>query len=137
MELIYELTEITEAARQFIQLTAGRRVFAFHGDMGAGKTTFIEEVCRVLKVDSPLSSPTFSIINEYVTETGELVYHLDLYRLKSEREALDAGVEDCIYSGFYCFVEWPERAPGLFNDQIVNCELTISGNNRRTIRIKL
>lgn len=133
MELDFFLNDIEKAAQQFIDTTAGKKVFAFHGDMGAGKTTFITTVCKVLGVQDIVSSPTFSIINQYKTAGGELIYHLDLYRLKDEEEAIMAGVEDCYYSGHYCFTEWPEKAPGLLPGDTVHCFLTLAGTDKRKL----
>src|SRR5688572_11381050 len=113
MELILTLDEIDEAARTSHQALVEKKVFAFHGKMGAGKTTVITTLCRVLGVKGPVSSPTFSIINEYSSGYGS-IYHLGLYRLKNSEEAVQAGVEDVLYSGSVCLVEWPEVAPGIF-----------------------
>jgi tRNA threonylcarbamoyladenosine biosynthesis protein TsaE len=124
MELIFTLEEIEQAARKFQQAFADEKVFAFHGNMGAGKTTFITALCRVIGVEGPVSSPTFSIINEY-NARGRTIYHLDLYRLKNSDEAVQAGVEDVLYSGAICLVEWPEQAPGIFPDQTVNVFLEL------------
>ena len=137
MDSYFHLNDIEAAARQFIETCKGKKVFAFHGDMGAGKTTFITAVCKVLGVEDVASSPTFSIINQYKTANGTIIYHLDLYRLKDEEEAIMAGVEDCFYSGEYCFTEWPEKAPGLFPDDTVHCFLTLAGNDTRKLQIKL
>src|SRR5688572_9296877 len=101
MELIFTLEEIEKAAQRFQQAFTNEKVFAFHGNMGAGKTTFITAICRSMGVEGPVSSPTFSIINEY-NANGRTIYHLDLYRLKNIDEAVDAGVEDVLYSGEIC-----------------------------------
>jgi tRNA threonylcarbamoyladenosine biosynthesis protein TsaE len=85
-----------------------KKVFALYGEMGAGKTTLIKEFCKVLNVSDNTSSPTYSLVNEYNTKTGEKVYHFDLYRLKSLKEALDVGCEEYFFSGNYCFIEWPQ-----------------------------
>ena len=137
MELIFNLTNIKQAAQQFNLLTAGYCVFALHGEMGAGKTTFVQAVCALDMVEDTVSSPTYSIINEYVTKQGALIYHLDLYRLKSEGEALNAGVEDYLYSGNRCFVEWPEKAPGIFPDNTLHLTLTTIDSNTRKLKINL
>ena len=113
MELHFHLEEIKTAASQFWRQFPTERVFAFHGEMGAGKTTFIHALCALKGVKDTVGSPTFSIINEY-RYTGGTIYHIDLYRLKDEEEALRAGVEDVLYSGELCLVEWPDRAPGIF-----------------------
>jgi tRNA threonylcarbamoyladenosine biosynthesis protein TsaE len=113
MELRFHLQEIGTAAREFWRQFPTQRVFAFHGEMGAGKTTFIHALCSLKGVKDTVGSPTFSIINEYLYPGGE-IFHIDLYRLKDEEEALRAGVEDVLYSGALCLVEWPDRAPGIF-----------------------
>ena len=137
MELIFNLTNIKQAAQQFNLLTAGYCVFALHGEMGAGKTTFVQAVCALDMVEDTVSSPTYSIINEYVTKQGALIYHLDLYRLKSEGEALNAGVEDYLYSGNRCFVEWPEKAPGIFPDNTLHITISTIDSNTRKLKINL
>jgi len=118
----FTLSELPAAAERFAQTYGTRRVVAFHGAMGAGKTSFIHALCDSLKVSSTVSSPTFSIINEY-GYPGGTIYHIDLYRLRNEEEATRAGVEDCLYSGHTCLVEWPERAPGLFPEDTVHVYL--------------
>jgi tRNA threonylcarbamoyladenosine biosynthesis protein TsaE len=137
MELNFSLSTIHEAARQFLEVMGNTKVIALHGEMGAGKTTFVHAVCDVSGVTDAVGSPTFSIINEYTSAKGETIYHLDLYRLSSEKEAVNAGVEDCLYSGSLCFVEWPEKAPGLFPDDCVHCFISITGDNERMLQIKL
>lgn len=137
MEIIFALDKINEAAQEFLSAIGQRKVIALHGEMGAGKTTFAHALCDVLGVQDAVSSPTFSIINEYSLAGGEIIYHLDLYRLKDEEEALAAGVEDCFYSGSLCLVEWPEKAPDLLPPDTVHCYLTIKGNNERMLRINL
>ncbi|MBS1597461.1 MAG: tRNA (adenosine(37)-N6)-threonylcarbamoyltransferase complex ATPase subunit type 1 TsaE [Bacteroidetes bacterium] len=113
MEKIIKLENIHQVAQEFWQEFKHRKVFAFDGEMGAGKTTFIHALCDVKQVTSSVGSPTFSIINEYISPEGK-IFHIDLYRLKDEEEAMRAGVEDCLYSGEICLVEWPQRAPDIF-----------------------
>ena len=113
MEICFHLQDILPAAEKFWQQWPLQKVFAFHGNMGAGKTTFIHALCTVKGVTDTVGSPTFSIINEYAYPGGK-IYHIDLYRLRDEEEALRAGVEDVLYSGELCLVEWPDRAPGIF-----------------------
>jgi tRNA threonylcarbamoyladenosine biosynthesis protein TsaE len=113
MELRFHLQGIAAAAWQFWRQFPTQTVFAFHGEMGAGKTTFIHALCEQKGVTDRVGSPTFSIINEYQYPAGK-IFHIDLYRLKDEEEALRAGVEDVLYSGELCLVEWPDRAPGIF-----------------------
>ena len=115
MEQTYTLPEIDDMARVFWESFNDKKIYAFKGNMGAGKTSFIRALCRAKNVKETVGSPTFSIINEY-SFTGGIIYHLDLYRLKDEDEAIRAGVEDCLYSGEICLVEWPDRAPGIFPD---------------------
>ena len=132
MELRFHLQEIEAAARSFWQQFPLRAVFAFHGDMGAGKTTFIHALCSVKGVTDTVGSPTFSIINEYRYEEGK-IYHIDLYRLKDEEEAIRAGVEDVLYSGDLCLVEWPDRAPGIFPPETVDLRLEVIDPDTRKI----
>lgn len=134
MELRFTLEGIQDAARQFWQAAAGAKVFAFHGAMGAGKTTFIHALCDVKGVSSTVGSPTFSIINEYAWPGGTM-FHIDLYRLKDEEEAIQAGVEDCLYSGHICLVEWPERAAQIFPDDTVPVFISAPDHQTRLLRI--
>src|SRR5258708_20785934 len=122
MELVFQLQDIEKAANAFWHTFPLQRIFAFHGNMGAGKTTFIHALCDALGVTDTVGSPTFSIINEYRYPGGK-VYHLDLYRLKDEEEALRAGVEDVLYSGELCLVEWPDRAPAIFPPEPVQVKI--------------
>ena len=123
--------ELDQAARLLLKTFADRKVFAFHGDLGAGKTTFIKVVCSILGVESPMSSPTFSIVNEYHSSQGETLFHFDFYRLNSEAEAEQAGLAEYFHTNNYCFVEWPNKAPGILPDDTVHVEITVEGNSRR------
>lgn len=112
-----------------------QRLFVLSGSMGAGKTTLIQSLCRVLQVVDVVNSPTFSIVNEYLTAEGSSVFHFDLYRLRKEEELLDIGYEDYFYSGSYCFVEWPEMAAGLIPDDCIHIWITVDEtSSERTIR---
>ena len=113
---------------------ADKKVFAFGGKMGVGKTTFIHALCEAKKVKDVVSSPTFSLINEY-SYPGGTIYHLDLYRLKDEEEAIRAGIEDCLYSDDICLVEWPERASGIFPPGTLHLLIETVDKTRRKIRI--
>ncbi len=135
MDVNFSLENIKEAAKTFLETIGEKKVIALHGQMGAGKTTFVHAASKVLNVISNVSSPTFSIINEYISAKGEIIYHLDLYRIKDEQEAINAGVEDCFYSGNLCLVEWPEITPTLFPDDTVHCYLSVSGENERKLVI--
>ncbi|HTI93664.1 MAG TPA: tRNA (adenosine(37)-N6)-threonylcarbamoyltransferase complex ATPase subunit type 1 TsaE [Puia sp.] len=134
MELRFQLQEIEAAARFVWQQFPLRTVFAFHGDMGAGKTTFIHALCSIKGVSDTVGSPTFSIINEYRYEGGK-IYHIDLYRLKDEEEAIRAGVEDVLYSGDICLVEWPDRAPGIFPPETIHLRLEVIDPDTRKITV--
>lgn len=125
---------LPEAAERFIATYPDGGVFAFRAPMGAGKTTFISEVCRRLGSAGEASSPTFSIVNEYDTERWGTVYHLDCYRLDGEEEAYEAGVEDYFASGRPCFVEWPEKIGALLPPEAVGVEITLSPDGARTLR---
>lgn len=135
MEWIFKLDTIKETARLFWEAAGDNKVFAFYGQMGAGKTTFINALCEAKGVTSTISSPTFSIINDYEC-SGETVYHMDLYRLKDETEAQRAGVEDALYSGNICLVEWPEKAPGIFPDGTVYVSIELVDEETRRMTIK-
>lgn len=111
--------ELDEIAAQLLQVYASKRVFAFYGKMGAGKTTFIKSICNQLHVVDTAISPTFAIINEYLTEEGNSVYHFDFYRIKNLTEFLDLGCEEYFYSGSYCFIEWPEKIDDYLPEQCV------------------
>lgn len=135
MEIIYELDEIESAAKQFLNLAKDFRISAFSGDLGAGKTTFISRLCQLMGVVETVSSPTYSIIQEYRTkDTNEIIYHIDLYRINDEEEARNAGIEDSLLSGEICWVEWPEKVPSIFPEKTVYAHLkTISSNKRKLI----
>ena len=137
MEVNFTLDRVRETAAMLLARATHYKVFAFHGEMGAGKTTFIHALCEVLGVVDVITSPTFSIINQYKTKVGETVYHMDLYRIRDENEALNAGVEDCLYSGNICFVEWPGKAPGIFPDATLHIEITAVNDNTRKLKINL
>ena len=133
---IKEIERLPEAAAQFIDSMQPGRVYAFYGRMGAGKTTFISEVCRLLESEDEASSPTFSIVNQYDTHRWGRVYHLDCYRLDSEEDAFDIGIEDYFNSGSACFVEWPERIEGLLPDNVVNVTLEVAENDERILTVE-
>jgi len=132
MDLCFRLADIGKAAAAFWREFPGQKVFAFHGGMGAGKTTFIHALCENRGVTDVVGSPTFSIINEYCYPAGR-IFHIDLYRLKDEEEALRAGVEDVLYSGDICLVEWPDRAPGIFPPEAVHIHVGIVDRDTRKI----
>ena len=137
MEIFFTLETIEEAARSFIKNMERYKVIALHGEMGAGKTTLVSRIVRLLGSSSTPSSPTFSIINEYDLPESEKIFHIDLYRLKNELEAIEAGVEDCFVSGFICIVEWPEIAPGLLPNNTLHCYLSRVSEYERKLQINL
>jgi tRNA threonylcarbamoyladenosine biosynthesis protein TsaE len=134
----FSLDNINEVAKEFWKAAAGKTVFAFHGQMGAGKTTFIHALCDVKGVKDVVGSPTFSIINEYEYDcegTRKPLFHLDLYRIKDEEEAQRAGVEDVLFSGNSCLVEWPEKASGIFPDDAVHVFIELVDDKTRHLKI--
>ena len=134
---ISNLDSIREAAKTFIAAMDDRTVFAFHGPMGAGKTTFIKAICEELGVEDVINSPTFAIINEYRSETtGELIYHFDLYRINKLSEAEEIGTEDYFYSGALCFIEWPEKIEELLPGDVVDVTISENEEGSRTVEIK-
>jgi tRNA threonylcarbamoyladenosine biosynthesis protein TsaE len=137
MDLKFSLDNINAVAKEFASYLDNNKVVALHGDMGAGKTTFVHAVCEAMGVTDAIGSPTFSIINQYKTNAGNAIYHIDLYRLKDEEEAIQAGVEDCLYSGDYCFAEWPEKAPGIFPGNTLHVYITAVDNETRKLTINL
>src|SRR5690606_39933279 len=122
-------------ASQLLKLAGEKRVFLFDAPMGAGKTTIIKALCEALGVTEPVTSPTFSIVNEYEGKNHP-IYHFDFYRLKDEQEAYDLGYEEYFYSGAYCFIEWPEKIPNILPDDAVNIEIEIIDTQSRKIKIK-
>jgi tRNA threonylcarbamoyladenosine biosynthesis protein TsaE len=135
MEWIFELQDIDRVARELLAAHGDKKVWALEGGMGAGKTTLVHALCSALGVMDVVSSPTFPVINEYRAADGETVYHIDLYRLKDEDEAVNTGVEDCLYSGCRCFVEWPGRAEGLFDGETLRLSLETVGGDRRKLTV--
>lgn len=131
----YEFAQITDAAEWLVAACGHVPVWLFEGEMGAGKTTLIKAVCEVLGVQSTVQSPTFSIVNEYATKSGQAVYHFDCYRLKHEAEAFDIGIEEYFYSGDYCFVEWPSRIPNLLPSRYVVVSISVTGPRTRCLHL--
>lgn len=134
MIITFSLSELEGTVWNLLPHFTHSSVIAFHGEMGAGKTTFISAFCKAMGVENSISSPTFSIINQYKSDGGTAIYHMDWYRLKDEEEAIQAGVEDALYSGYLCLVEWPEKAPGLLPDDTLHVHLqTVNEQTRRLI----
>jgi len=137
MDIIFRLDEIEKTAKNFLEIISANKIIALHGEMGAGKTTFVHALCNQLGVTDSVGSPTFSIINQYQSNSSEIIYHIDLYRLKDDEEAIQTGVEDCLYSGNYCFVEWPDRAPAIFPDDTLHVSILAVNNDTRKLTINL
>ena len=133
MEYIFNLSEIDHIAEQVLHQNVAK-VILFHGEMGAGKTTFIKALAKELGVEKATSSPTFSLVNEYQAKDG-LVYHFDVYRLKNESEAFDFGIEDYLYSGNWCFIEWAEKIPNLIPEKHSIFTLEVLENGSRKLKI--
>ncbi|MCO5267002.1 MAG: tRNA (adenosine(37)-N6)-threonylcarbamoyltransferase complex ATPase subunit type 1 TsaE [Lentimicrobium sp.] len=125
-----DLLQLDEVASAIIRQYPNGRIFTLSGPMGAGKTTFIQAVCKVLQVKDIVNSPTFSIVNEYLTEEGKSVFHFDLYRLRKQEELMDIGYEDYFYSENICFVEWPEMAAELIPEDAVQISIRVNESDQ-------
>ncbi len=136
LELSSSLEKLSEVAEQVILFSKNTRVWLFEGAMGAGKTTLIKAICAAFKINENVTSPTFSLVNEYHNVKGEIFYHFDFYRIKNEVEASDIGVDEYFYSGDYCFVEWPSMIPSLLPDDYIYIEIDIVSENERIIRLR-
>jgi len=122
--VVNSVSELPKTALELVRFAGNEKIFLFYGDMGAGKTTFIKNICEQLGVKDPATSPTFSIVNEYAASAGK-IFHFDFYRLKKQEEALDMGYEEYFYSGDYCFIEWPEKISDLLPDHYIRVEIEI------------
>lgn len=131
---IPSLDKIADAAQEFVAQMGNRRVFAFHGGMGAGKTTFIKAICLHLGVKDAVTSPTFAIVNEYGSDIGP-IYHFDFYRIKNLGEVMDLGFEDYAYSGNLCLMEWPELIKELLPEDTTNVHIAETENGMRIVSI--
>lgn len=129
MKVEYSLDQINQVAQKIIE-SKPEKIILFNGEMGAGKTTFIKALCRNLGVENPTSSPTFSLVNEYKGFDNQIIYHFDVYRLKNQTEALDMGIDEYLYSGHWCFIEWAEKIPDLIpeNHSVITITLLENGN---------
>lgn len=139
MEKIYtinHLSELPQLARELLADYKNERIFAFCAPMGAGKTTFIKVLCETLGVTDTISSPTFSLVNEYHTTDNTKIFHFDFYRIKSVSEAYDMGYEDYFYSNAYCFIEWPERVEELLADNYVKITIRIEQDEQRIFTVE-
>lgn len=134
---INTVDDLQEAAQQFLQQFKDERIFAFYGKMGSGKTTFIKALCRALGSADPITSPTFALVNEYTTADLERIFHFDFYRIKTLEEAMDIGFDDYIYSGKYCFMEWPELVEPLLPERLVKVEIEVLPSSIRELKANI
>ncbi len=130
---IHKLANIEEIAKKFLEINSGRKIFAFYGEMGAGKTTFIKAICAGLNSTDIVTSPTFTLVNEYLTEDGDSLYHFDFYRIKKIEEAYDFGFEEYLDSGKFCFIEWPEKVDSLLPSSVCNVKMSVNNDSSRTL----
>jgi tRNA threonylcarbamoyladenosine biosynthesis protein TsaE len=137
MEIVFTLQQIETAATAIAVLTKEHKIFTLSGEMGAGKTTLVAAICKALGYTGKTSSPTFSLINEYILPTGNAICHVDLYRIKNLQEAIDAGIEDIVYSDNICFIEWPSITPTLIPTEAVGLTLVKIDDNSRQLTINL
>ena len=135
MQISFTINELNDVALQILAYKP-EKIILFNGEMGVGKTTLIKELCTVLGVKNATSSPTFSIVNEYQTDTNNAVYHFDFYRLKSPMEALDMGIDDYLYSENWCFIEWSEKIIGLIPETHSIVTLSLLDNGKRNLELR-
>jgi len=131
---VNSLSDLDQAAISLLDFAGAEKIFVFEGDMGAGKTTFIKVLAKALGVKELVSSPTFSIVNEYEAD-GNTFYHFDFYRIKNLQEAYDIGYEEYFYSGNTCFIEWPEKVEELLPEHYVKVEIKMLSENQRVLSI--
>ena len=131
MTITFSIEQLDLVAKQILEQNPSK-VLLFNGEMGAGKTTLIKKLCENLGVNEPTSSPTFSLVNEYYTTNNQHIYHFDCYRLKTEIEALDMGIDEYLYSGYWCFIEWAEKISNLIPEQhsVITIEILADGNRK-------
>lgn len=134
MNKTYGLLELSDVAKEVIKETSSKKLL-FFGEMGSGKTTLIKEICKQLGTDDIISSPTFSLVNEYQTSNQEVIYHFDFYRIEDEEEAYDIGIEDYFNSDAWCFIEWPNNIENLLPLEATNLNITILDNGKRNIQL--
>jgi tRNA threonylcarbamoyladenosine biosynthesis protein TsaE len=134
---VKSVTELKAAADDLVQKFPKERVFAFYGKMGAGKTTFIKSICRALGSEDNITSPTFALINEYMSGEMNSIFHFDFYRIKDIEEAFDLGYEDYIYSGNYCLIEWPEMIEPLLPEKMVVVKIEVQDDDTRLITAQM
>lgn len=134
MEITFSLDEINDVAKKILEQNLNK-VILFYGEMGVGKTTFIKSLAKEIGVYEATSSPTFSLVNEYQTSNFQVIYHFDFYRLNSEIEALDMGIDEYLYSGNWCFIEWAEKIPNLVPESHSVISISLHSDGRRSLKI--
>ncbi|WET02846.1 tRNA (adenosine(37)-N6)-threonylcarbamoyltransferase complex ATPase subunit type 1 TsaE [Flavobacterium sp. YJ01] len=134
MNIVFSLDQIQEVAQQIIDSNP-KKIILFNGEMGVGKTTLIKQLCKSLGVEDATSSPTFSLVNEYYTSNNQIVYHFDFYRLNKETEALDMGVDDYLYSGNWCFIEWSEKIASLIPEDHSTINIQLLEDGKRELQL--
>jgi tRNA threonylcarbamoyladenosine biosynthesis protein TsaE len=132
--IIPSLEQIGQAAKEFVEHIGEKRLFAFYGNMGAGKTTFIKAICEEIGVTDAVTSPTFAIVNEYYSNMGA-VYHFDFYRIKNLGEVIDLGFEDYAYSGNLCLMEWPELIEDLLPEETISVKIEETADGKRKVTL--
>lgn len=135
--IIRSLEEIGKVAKEFLAETEANNVFCFDGEMGAGKTTFIKSLCEALGVEENISSPTFSIVNEYETNDRKIIYHFDCYRISKFEDALNIGINEYLESGNICFIEWAENIAPLLPDEFLNVKIIANKDDSRIIETRV
>jgi len=133
--IIKDKRHLHTAAKQLLEHSADKKIFAFYGSMGAGKTTIIKAVCEYLGAIDIVSSPTFTLVNEYKTNAGESIFHIDFYRIKKQEEVYDFGIEEYLTGESYCFMEWPELIEEILPDETVRVRISVDENEQRILLI--
>ena len=133
--LIKDKKHLNSAAKELLKVTEGSKIFAFYGSMGAGKTTLIKAICRVLDTADIVTSPSFTLVNEYRTNRGESIYHIDFYRIKKKDEVFDFGIEEYLTGESYCFMEWPDLVEEILPRGTVRVRITVDNDEQRILSI--
>ena len=133
--LIKDKKHLTAAARQLLNLAGGKKIFAFYGSMGAGKTTLIKTVCKLLDATDSVTSPTFTLVNEYRTSSGDSLFHIDFYRINKQEEVYDFGIEEYLSGESYCFMEWPELIEEILPPETLKIRITVGENEERILEL--